>query len=134
MFDNKSDKTICIGSGAYDGRDFEFMKNNLTLEERIEHAKLPKYDRWSWDFKMNMIFYNDTTRNFIPENLLLCGWLVGNEKQWHLDVVRKIVCEILEARNLLKSKTVFYGTSVGGFTSLMLSTLVKGSLCIADVP
>ena len=40
----------------------------------------------------------------------------------------------MASRNLSSFNTVFYGTSAGGFSSIMLATLVKGSYCIADVP
>lgn len=79
-----------------------------------------------------MIFYNDPTLYNNPK--LTLGWCIGKNDEWYLPVISDII-RILASKNNIKPKNIlFYGSSAGGFTSIMLSTLIKNSASIVNNP
>ena len=117
---SESKNLICLGSGALNGSDLE----------RFELK--PRFHRQSWNFNSSTIFYNDPTR-YVNKNLL-GGWGIGTPDEWYLEVIKDIIVKISDYFNYLHENILFYGSSLGGFMSILLSTLVKGSTALADVP
>lgn len=128
---NLSDKIICFGSGALR----EDLIEQLSLEEKLEYVKFSYYDRNTWITNTSRIWYNDETRFLSTENnVLVGGWLIGTKDNWYLEIIQKILIKIFTFYNFKNDNILFYGSSMGGFTSIMLSTLFKKSKCIADIP
>lgn len=117
---SESDKLICLGSGALNGSDLE----------RFELK--PRFHRQSWNFNDSTIFYNDPTR-YLDKNLL-GGWGIGTPDEWYLEVIKDIIVKISNYFNYPSESILFYGSSLGGFMSILLATLVKDSTALADVP
>lgn len=115
-----ADKLICLGSGALNGDDLE----------RFELK--PRFHRQSWNFNSSTIFYNDPTR-YLDKNLL-GGWGIGTPDEWYLEVIKDILVKISDYFNYPHENILFYGSSLGGFMSIQLATLVKDSTALADVP
>lgn len=91
------------------------------------------FHRWSWcaHLNENVISVNDPTFS-IPE--IYCGWFLG---RGDVDVIRLIserVGRIAAKLNVKIEDVVFYGSSMGGFGSMMMASLNKGALAIAEVP
>lgn len=126
-----SDKIICFGSGALR----EDLINELSFKEQLEYVKYSCYDRNSWETNTSRIWYNDETRNLSTKNNILPGgWLIGTNDNWYLKDVKEILEKIFNFFNFNNRNILFYGSSMGGFTSIMLSILFKNTKCIADVP
>lgn len=96
--------------------------------------QLPRFQRMNWqdDFMENIIVLNDPTL-YLADNLNL-GWMVGNKDNHVLmsiiELIRKIRNQILiEDRNIL-----FFGTSAGGFTSLMMSLHFDNCAVVVNNP
>lgn len=115
-----TEKILIIGSGA--------RNPNTSIEDK----KRPLFHRWSWKFMQSVIFYNDPTIYLSPE--LLGGWGLGTCENWYLKNISLILDEILDTISVENKNVIFYGSSLGGFNSIMLSILMKDTLSIAEIP
>lgn len=116
-FSSKNKNLICTGPGAHE-RDT--IKNGELLEP-------PFFDRWSWYkyFKESFIAYADPM--FFYDEKIKIAWLIGNEKQWYLQNLSEIILALCENQEIKHNNILFYGSSGGGFTSVVLGTLIKNS-------
>jgi hypothetical protein len=114
---NNSEKAIILGSGAYDS------------------TKLvpPIFQRHKWikHFKDNVIFYNDPTLYLGKINI---GWGQGTPKEFYLEKIADILKLLLEKLNISQNKTLLYGSSAGGFMSLMLGGYLMESNVLVNNP
>jgi hypothetical protein len=115
-----TEKILVIGSGA--------RNPNTSIEDK----KRPLFHRWSWNFMQSVIFYNDPTTYLSTE--LLGGWGLGTCEDWYLKNISLILEEIFKNLSIDNSNVIFYGSSLGGFNSLMLSILMKNTISIAEIP
>ena len=114
---NNSDKALFLGSGAYNP----------------EKIQLPIFQRKNWidDFDYNMIYYNDPT---LYMGDITLGWGYGTKDRYFLEEMNEIIVDILGMLNIKKENSYFYGSSGGGFMSIMLATMCKGSTAIVNNP
>lgn len=92
----------------------------------------PYFERWSWEYDVSTIFFNDPTL-YLDDNLI-GGWGVGTPDDWYLENISKIIECIADTVKIPHCKIMIYGSSAGGFMALVLSTLIKDSTAIADIP
>lgn len=116
-WNNHSDKLLVFGSGAYNA----------------EKMKPPIFQRYSWssDFAESTIFYNDPTLYHGSLNL---GWGQGAGERFYLDELSVILKIIMNKMKIIPEKTLFYGSSGGGFMSLILAGFIKGSSALVNNP
>jgi hypothetical protein len=114
----RNDKAIIFGSGAYDA--------SSELEPPIFQRH-----KWMEHFDETLIFYNDPTLYLGEINI---GWGFGTGDRHYLIEIAEILEILLEKINLKKEKTLFYGSSAGGFMSLLLGGLLKGSKVLVNNP
>lgn len=125
-FSSTKKGVVCFGPAAYN--PYEFSP--------------PIYIRSSWhdDLKTSTIYYNDpTTYNYQdPSNYqkpeLRAGWGVGKSEDYYLENIGKIIHILTEKNGISKEEIVFFGSSAGGFCSIMLATILKSPLAIANNP
>ncbi|MGG7141910.1 hypothetical protein ACQPVP_00370 [Clostridium nigeriense] len=112
-----SENLIVFGSGAYN----------------INKLRPPIFQRYSWinEFDENIIYYNDPTLYLSDITL---GWGYGTEKIHYLEIIYKIIDKLINIIKIQRKKTIFYGSSGGGFMSIILSTFLKGSTAIVNNP
>ncbi len=117
-----NDRLICFGSGAH-------PRNSKTSKGEL--IKPPYFDRWSWyEFvDESIIAYADPS--FYYDDRITLGWFVGDET-WYLEVVGNIIDNIAQNRKIANENILFYGSSGGGFASIGLATLLKGSKTIVN--
>lgn len=121
-----SNKAIVLGSGS------------LPRVMKPKFKGKPVFNRITWPFQESTIYYNDPTRK-LDENLT-GGWGLGTPNNWYLEEISKII-KIL-TKNIFNYKNpkdsfknlIFYGSSMGGFMSLQLSTLIKNSVSVIEIP
>lgn len=113
-----SDKLIIVGSGALGVRNFDRSR--------------PYIDRHSWNFKQSTIYYHDPT--YYIDDSITGGWGFGSKNNHYLKKIAHILDLIIKKLDVPYQKVIFYGSSAGGFISLVLSTYIKGTLCLADIP
>lgn len=92
----------------------------------------PIFHRWSWEFDVSTIFFNDPTL-YLSDNIL-GGWGLGSMDNWYLKKISNIFNILIEKLDLNKKNVIFYGSSLGGFMSIMLATMIKNSVAIAEIP
>lgn len=117
---------ICFGPAAYNPDDFS----------------PPIYIRHSWheDFESSTIFYNDpTTYNFKDYQDYRSpnhrgGWGVGKLDDYYLENIGKIIKILAEHHHIGREKIIFFGSSSGGFCSIMLATLLKTPIVVVNNP
>lgn len=114
----KSKKLIIVGSGALGVRNFD--------------RKRPYIDRHSWNFKQSTIYYHDPT--YYIDDSITGGWGFGSKNNHYLKKISLILDLIIKKLDVPYQNVIFYGSSAGGFISLVLSTYIKGTLCLADIP
>lgn len=115
-----SDYLIFAGSGV------------RTEKQRKDMYTEPWFHRWSWNFKQSIVYYNDPT-SYIHGDLL-GAWGAGTPDYWPIEIISIVCNKIGENLNFSKEDFVFYGSSMGGFFSILLATLNKDSYFVADIP
>lgn len=92
----------------------------------------PYFNRWSWEYKESYICYNDPTLYLHPE--LLGGWGVGDKDNYYLEKIKDILAIIAKKISVSSENILFYGSSMGGFMSIQLATMMKDSTALAEIP
>lgn len=122
-----SDKLLVIGAGFIPEEKIETFRNR------------PVFSRISWKFEQSTLYYNDPTRN-IKNVDLRGGWGIGTQDNWYLEEISKIIKIIAEKiyeypeTGEKYDNLMFYGSSMGGFMSLILATFIRNSVAIAEIP
>jgi hypothetical protein len=131
----------------WDGVKFDFL---IRIRERSSHLLIlgagagtmanekrvptPYFQRHSWinDFEDSVIYYNDPTLYF-SEKLPL-GWGQGTKDRFYLKDIAAILEKLIEKTQIPKNKVIFYGSSGGGFMSMILAGYIKESAALANGP
>lgn len=103
----------------------------LAIDNKHDRSR-PLFHRHSWNFEDSTIFFNDPTLYLNDE--ILSPWGVGTKENWYLENIAKIIEAIAKNIKIENKNILFYGSSAGGFTSLLLSILIKDSYSLAEVP
>ena len=122
-FSSNNKNLICCGSGAQD-------RSRRTSSGKLRTP--PFFDRWSWYkyFDESFIVYADPV--FFHDETITLGWYVGDKNQWYLETVSDIIEKLSKNQNIFHNNILFYSNSGGGFASVCLGTLIKGSKVIID--
>lgn len=86
---------------------------------------------WSEDFESNCIFIDDRT---IHENNLNIGWGVGTKERHFLADISQITKRISNILNVQSSNVFYYGSSAGGFMSMILASKHRETTAIVNNP
>ena len=114
---------LCFGSGA---------QNPHKKTKDGTKIKPPFFDRWSWYeyFDENFLVISDPT-HYVNKNVQI-GWYVGTNDTWYLEAISDIVRKIALKRRVSNNNILFYGSSGGGFASVGLATLIRGSKVLVN--
>ncbi|NJB66839.1 hypothetical protein GGQ74_000479 [Desulfobaculum xiamenense] len=123
-----------------DGVPFEFFTNLKRDAHRVyafgtasrDNLRiLPRFDRWRWAFAMrdSVIVYNDPTRYL---GGLRCGWCLGTAQNPYLPCIAAILRGFVQALGRRFEELVLFGSSAGGFTSLMLGAMLRGASVVVN--
>lgn len=93
----------------------------------------PIYQRISWHehLEYSLIYVDDKT---LHDNDLKIGWGQGSLEKFGLEVKYEILKEIYKLMGYRTEKIYYYGSSAGGFMSMMFATMHKGSVAIVNNP
>lgn len=99
----------------------------------LSKSKPPVFSRSSWasDFNANCIFIDDTT---IHNTNMTVGWGVGTQERYYLLDYLEIVKKISSLLDIENKNILFFGSSAGGFMSIMYSIFMKGTVAVANNP
>ena len=89
----------------------------------IPKEEWPIFSRQTWmDYiPYNCIYYFDPTLFFGHADT---GWGYGTNERWYLRDIAEIISIILKTIHILPEDTLMMGSSGGGFTSIMLATML----------
>ena len=113
---------ICLGPSGLPNEDYVNK-----FKER------PVFTRHTWNFNESTIFYNDNTR-YVWDGAIGAGWGIGLPEDYFLENIKNIILKITRFFNIKNENILFYGSSMGGFTSIQLATMIKNSYAIAENP
>lgn len=117
-FSSKNKNLICTGSG--------FHRRDSVLSNG-EIRQPPFFDRWSWYkyFKESYISYSDPF--FFYDDEITLGWFVGTKDEWYLNSLAEIIKKLADNQGIINDNMLFFGSSGGGYASVVLATLLKNS-------
>lgn len=87
--------------------------------------------RWSDDFDASHIFLDDPT---IHKNGLKIGWGQGIEEEFALEIYNEIIKTLARRLSIEDKDVYYYGSSAGGFMSLILASIHTDSNVIVNNP
>lgn len=95
---------------------------------------LPRFQRMDWAFKLkyNVLIFNDPTL-FLREDMGL-GWCLGTKDYYVLPKLKEIVGKVRDFLGINNRNLMFFGSSAGGFSSLMLASHFEDSSALVNNP
>lgn len=101
---------------------------------RSNKPTLPFFNRWSWSdqFSASCMYLNDPTL-YLDEGVE-CAWMTGTRDHYYLETFSQIVRIVSKQINVAPEKILFFGSSAGGFTSMMMAADLKGSHAVVEIP
>ena len=113
---SNSDKLIVFNNGAVAG-------GNVNVPLFLRHS-------WANMIKTSSVFCMDPT--LYISNYLHLGWGVGKNENYYLENSSLILKTIIEKMNISLDNTVIYGSSAGGYLSIIMGIYLKGAKVVAD--
>lgn len=105
--------------------------SNGAIQPEKKAPPLFMRSKYHEEIDANCIYIDDRT---IHNNGLKIGWGIGTEDRHFIYDYHKIVMKIITLLNIDSNKCSYYGSSAGGFMSILLSSLNKGSQAIVNNP
>lgn len=105
--------------------------SNGAIQPEKKASPLFMRSKYHEDIEANCLYIDDRT---IHENGLKIGWGIGTIDRHFIYDYHDIVIKISEILNINSSNTSYYGSSAGGFMSILLASLNKGSQAIVNNP
>lgn len=87
--------------------------------------------KWARDIEGSLVYLDDATIHNTKLNL---GWGQGNSKEFVLRVYSEIVKRIAKNLSVTNEKVCYFGSSAGGFMSMILSSMHPDSFAIVNNP
>ncbi len=124
-----------------DNVKYEYLINHRTDNDKLivfnngaiagGNVKVPIFQRHSWAnmIKTSSVFCMDPT---LYVNDLSVGWGIGKNDNYYLENSSLILKTIIQKMNIKLENTVIYGTSAGGFLSIIMGIYLKGAKVVAD--
>lgn len=111
-----SDKLIVFNNGAV-------AEGNVSV---------PVFQRHSWanSLKTSSVFCMDPT--LYLNGFLQIGWGIGKNENYYLENSSLILKDIIDKMGIRLEDTVLYGTSAGGYLSILMGIYLKGAKVMAD--
>lgn len=93
---------------------------------------VPVFQRHSWAniLKTSSVFCMDPT--LYLNGFLQIGWGIGKNEDYYLENSSLILKKIIEKMGIFLENTVIYGTSGGGYLSIIMGIYLKGAKVVAD--
>lgn len=99
----------------------------------LKKGKSPVFSRstWSEDYDASCIYIDDAT---IHNLNITVGWGVGTRDRYYILDYCEIIKKIANILDVERSNIVLFGSSAGGFMSIMMALYLKGTVAIANNP
>lgn len=114
-----------------DNQDKLLVFSNGAINTDLSTPPIFMRSKWADDFNSNCLYIDDRT---IHNNNLKIGWGVGTINRHYLVDYIKFVTHIRQLLEINQSNTVYYGSSAGGFMSIAMSAMDRGTMAIVNNP
>ncbi len=96
------------------------------------NVSVPIFQRHSWAnlLKTSAVFCMDPT--LYLNNFLQIGWGIGKNENYYLENSSLILAKIINKMGIRLENTAIYGTSAGGYLSIIMGIYLKGAKVVAD--
>ena len=144
LYSQLEEEDFCSVDGTiydilWDGVHFEFFIHYkpdsaqaviLGTGDVGQHPR-PYFSRISWakELPYTTIYYTDPTSYMPPCTL---GWGYGTNDRWYLENIAVLLYQILKKLNISTSDTLFYGSSGGGYTSMLLASMFRSRATVIN--
>lgn len=93
---------------------------------------VPVFQRHSWAniLKTSSVFCMDPT--LYLNSFLQIGWGIGKNEDYYLENSSLILKKIIKKMGIFLENTAIYGTSAGGYLSIIMGIYLKGAKVVAD--
>lgn len=127
----KNDVEFCFKIHLKTGNDKLIVFSNGAVDPN--KSELPVYMRSSWseELSASCIFLDDPT---LHNTSMRLGWGQGRNSRFYLEEFSYILIKIFEILKLKHENIIFYGSSAGGFMSMILSILIQDSIAVVNNP
>lgn len=97
-------------------------------------SRPPVFHRWSWvdELPYSCMVLNDPT--LYLSDAMEGGWFQGTEDHYYMETAAQLIREIADVNNIASRRILFFGSSAGGFTSMQMATMLKGSHALVQIP
>jgi glycosyltransferase involved in cell wall biosynthesis len=124
------------------GVPYEYLINRRSANEKLivfhngavagGNVTVPVFQRHSWaaNLKTSAVFCMDPTL-YLSTQLQL-GWGMGKNEDYYLENSCRILEKIIQKMGIQLKDTVIYGTSAGGYLSILTGIYLKGAKVVAD--
>lgn len=116
--------------------DFSSDKMYIFSPGYLERKKYshPYFQRMSWLERINAsgIIITDPTLSI--HNDIGIAWFQGTKKRFAIPLIVRVLEKFRLFMKVERKKVLFFGSSAGGFASLMMSCLMKGACCVVNNP
>lgn len=125
-----------------EGVPYEYLINRRKNSEKLivfnngavaeGNVTVPVFQRHSWagTLKTSSVFCMDPT--LYLNSFLQIGWGIGKNENYYLENSSLILKKIISKMGILLDNTVIFGTSAGGFLSILMGIYLKGAKVVAD--
>lgn len=125
-----------------DGIPYEYLINRRSDNDKLivfnngaiaeGNVNVPVFQRHSWAnlIKTSSVFCMDPT--LYINGFLQVGWGIGKNDNYYLENSSLILGKIIHKMGIKFEDTVIYGTSAGGYLSIMMGIYLKGTKVVAD--
>lgn len=124
----------------WDGVTFDFAVNYIENASSAvvfgtgavtAQVPLPVFSRINWAPELShcAIYYFDPALYSGKLNLY---WCYGTNRRWYLENIAVITYKLLQKLHISRQNTLFYGSSGGGYTSVLLASMLHGRAFVAN--
>lgn len=125
-----------------DGVPYEYLINRKSSSDKLVvfnngavaegNVTVPVFQRHSWASFMetSCVFCMDPT--LYLNGFLQLGWGIGKNDNYYLEKSSLILRDILALMKIRPEDSVIFGTSAGGFLSVIMGIYLKGAKVVAD--
>lgn len=125
-----------------DGVPYEYLINRRSDNDKLivfnngaiaeGNVNVPVFQRHSWAnlLKTSSVFCMDPT--LYINGFLQVGWGIGKNDNYYLENSSLILGKIIHKMGIKFEDTVIYGTSAGGYLSIIMGIYLKGTKVVAD--
>jgi glycosyltransferase involved in cell wall biosynthesis len=125
-----------------DGVPYEYLINRKSDSEKLivfnngavagGNVTTPVFQRHSWSeaLRTSSVYCMDPT--LYLDGVLQLGWGIGKNDNYYLENSSLILRKIIDRMEIRLEDTVIYGTSAGGYLSVIMGIYLKGTTVVTD--